>query len=684
MKFGNLFKPGRIGGLHLKNRIVMAPMSSMLCGEQGDVTDTLINWYARRAKGGAGLILVEVTQVATAVDPFKILLRVLRADDDSYISGFRALTKTIHENGAKIGIQLTPGGGAQVSAIPWVTEAEGKIQPVSPSGIPALGSLIRPRVLAVEEIGRIIELCGDAARNIKQAGFDMIQIHGHGGYLIAQFLSPYFNKRTDKYGGSLEGRCQFLFEIVNAMRKAVGSDFPLTVRFSQDEYIPGGRDIKESKLIARKLEEVGVDGIDISSGVYGARIPAVPPYFFPPGVLLPLSEAMKEVVNIPVMAVGRLNDPYLADRVLKEVKADFISLGRALIADPDWPLKVASGKLEEIRSCLACNECRQQVIKQFPIRCTVNAVAGREGEYEAIKPAEIKKKVLIVGGGPAGMETARVTALRGHQVILCEKRKQLGGLMLLAGVHNQEITPFVRWIVAQIKRLPVEVRLRTEVTPALVEEIQPDVVVLSTGGTFITPEVPGINRNSVFSAKDLLNLIEGIPINKGILLHLVSLLARHFITPSTVRRFLGSNFPIKKRIIIIGGQFAGCSLALSLAQKGKKVTIIEESAQFGIDMENHALTALNFEVEDGNVKILTSKKITEITEKGVTFIDEKGNKTCCEAGTVFLALGLGPADSTLAEELKGKVKEVYTIGDAKSFRRIMEAISEGYTTAYHL
>ncbi|MBI2832353.1 MAG: FAD-dependent oxidoreductase [Chloroflexi bacterium] len=691
-EFERLFEPGKIGTLELKNRIVMPSMGARFYGLWGEVTDTAVEWFRRRAKGGCGLVIPGAAFAATAIDPLKSSPNALRVDDTSYISGLSCMAEAIHEGGAKAGIQVSPGAGAQAEGNPWMPglQVTSTIAPVSPSGVPGIGhtlpgsKLKQPRVLTIEEIRQIIELCGLSARNVKTAGFDLIEIHAHGGYLIAQFMSPYFNKRTDEYGGSFDNRCRFLMDIVAAMRKAVGPDFPLTAKYSIDDMLPGGWDVKQSQALAQKLEAAGVSGIGISSGVHGAKMPAAPTYVYPRGIFLPFAEAIKSAVKIPVLVGGRLNDPRMAEKTLRDGKADFICEGRALIADPDWPNKVASGQLEEIRPCLSCNECRQAGHRGQPIRCAVNAAAGKERRYDSIPPTQSRKKVLIAGGGPAGLEAARVAALRGHQVTLCEKYGQLGGLMLLGGVHNEEITAFSDWLVAHVKKLPVEIRLNAELTPALVEHIKPDAVILAIGGTFVSPQVPGIDRDNVFSSKDMLAMMHGNSINKGILFRAIAPLAKHVITASMVRQMLGSNFPIKKDVAIIGGNFPGCSLALLLAEKGKKVTIVEESDLLGRDMEANTMAVLKAEIKSGNVKALTLSKISEINDKGIVVIDAQGNKTLHETETVVVALDLLPTESKLAAQLKDKVKELYVIGDAKSFLRIKNAIWEGFVTAWEL
>lgn len=657
MKFEYLFKPGRFGSLELKNRIVMLPMGTVLCGVWGEVTHEIIDWYATRAKGGAGLIIIEVCMAATAIDPLRLISRILRADDDSYVPGLSCLADAVHENGAQIGIQLTAGGGAQSSGGPWMPGLQGvqKVDQVSPSGVPAYGvamhgTVKQPRALTIEEIEKCVELCGDSARRVKRAGFDLIEIHAHEGYLIAQFMSPYFNKRTDKYGGSLENRCRFLLEIVAAMRRSVGPDFPLIVKYSIDEFIEGGRDIKESQTIAKILEEAGVSGLSCSIGVYGSKVPPVPPYYVQRGSLVYLTEAIKEVVKIPVMAVGRLDDPELAEKILRDGKGDFIGIGRGLIADPEWPLKVKSGRIEEIRKCIACNDCRIAIHTPHPIRCAVNPVAGRESKFAVMRAADVRKKVVVVGGGPAGMEAARVAALKGHQVVLFEAEKELGGMLKWGSVppHKEILGSISEYYSGELKRLGVKLRFGVEATSELIIKENPDSAFVATGGVVLMPDIPGIDKGMVMTALDVLS-----------------------------GKKTGEN------VIVAGGGAVGCEVANYLAQQDKKVTIVEMLDTVGLDMDSWIWVCLSSELAERNVRILKSTKIEEITDQGVLLIDKSWDRIVLRADNVVLALGLKRKDS-LKEELEGKVKEVRVIGDANLPRRIQEAIYEGFLAAYNL
>ena len=658
MGFERLFEPGKLGSLELGNRIVMLPMGTILAGEWGQVTDEIVHWYGRRAKGGAGLIIVELCMAETAIDPLRVIARVLRADDDCYIPGLASLADAVHEHGAKIGICLNAGGGAQASGGPWVPGFAGvqMMQPVSPSGVPAYGvaehgAVRQPRVLTIEEIEKCIELCGESARRLKKAGFDLIELHAPHGYLISQFLSPYFNKRADKYGGNLDNRCRFLLDLLASVRRAVGPGFPITVRYSIDEAIEGGRDVKESQKIAKRLEEAGIDGISCSVGVYGANAPNIPPHYVPRGSLVYLAQAIKESVRIPVVAAGRLDDPELAEQVLEEKRADFIGIGRGLIADPDWPQKVADGRMKEIRRCLACNDCRVAIHTPRAIRCAVNPVAGRERKYETIRPAEPVKKVVIVGGGPAGMEAARVAALRRHKVVLFEEGIELGGMLRLGSKppHKEILRTIPEYYAGELKRLGVEMRLKIRATADSILREGPDCVIIAAGGAVLVPDIPGIEKAIVVNALDVLS----------------------------------EATETGERVLVAGGGAVGCEVANFLAERGKNVTIVEMLDTVGLDMDSWIWACLSAELVKRSVKILKSTKIEEVTSEGVVLVDRTWNRTHLKADTVVLALGL-KASNALAGELEGRVREVCTIGDANLPRRVQDAIFDGFKTAYSL
>ena len=696
-KIKKLFEPIQIGTMELKNRLAMAPMGLRLLDEDGFPDEQCLEHYVRRADGGAGLVMVQACSILpearSTVIPFH---------DDEYIPKLAKIAQGVKQHGAKISLEIVHHGillAARRKSVKLKSLDE--IQVIGPSPIPLPSNTVVhkqltkeggepdagiPREMTRQDIAHVIEGFAAAALRIRKAGFDAVQVSGGHGYLLNQFRSPRYNHRNDEYGGSVVNRARFVCEVIAAMRKKVGPDFPILLRLGGSDFSEGGVTIEDSVQQSPLFVEAGVDAIDVVGGSLESRQWVFPTYAMPPVPNLAAAEAIRKVVKVPVFVAGKMGEDIIAaDRIVREGRIDGIVLGRALFADPDLPRKVASGQLEEVRPCLACNECHHITYQLQPIRCAVNAENGRESQVNANKPAEVKKKVLIVGGGPAGMEAARIAAIKGHEVILCEGRRQLGGLMLLGGVHNKRITALVKWMAAQIKKLPVEVRLKTEVTPALVAEIKPDVIILATGGTFQTLQVPGVKRTNVLSAHDLLKLMNGIPIDKGILLRAATLpLVRSLITAPMVRRFLGSNFPIKKNVAVIGGQFPGCSLAIALAENGKKVTIIEESDHYGEGMEEHIMIGLNTQVQEGKVQILTSTRVDAINNEEVAVIDDKGNKTQLASESVIIALELAPSDSNLAEELKGKVKEVYTIGDAKSFQRIIKAVAEGYDTAYNL
>ncbi len=652
--FDRLFQAGRIGTLELKNRIIMPPMGTCFPTIWGEATETSIDYFNARARGGAALIFIESAHTATAIDPIRQLCRSLRIDDDGFGPGLAAVVESVHEAGARIGIQLIPGMSSQARGGPWAVGQQHiqEVLAVGPSGVIHPEVKTPARALTVAEIEKIVELFGWAAARAKAVGFDIIEIHAHSGFLTGQFLSPYFNRRTDKYGGTPERRQRFLLELIESTRRKVGARFPVTVKFSVAEFFKGGRDLKEGQAIARAVQEADIDGITVSSGIHGAEIPSMPSMYHGDGVFIPLAEALKEVVSIPLILPGKLGDPYLAEKVLEEGKADFIGWGRPLIADPDLPRKAAEGRIDEIRKCLYCNECVYvQWANKYPLRCTVNPVAGREGRFNSIRRAESRKRVVVIGAGPAGMEAARVAALRGHDVVLYEKSRELGGGQLrLASVppHKDVLKSIVDYHAACFKGLPnLKVVLGKEVTAEEVIAGGADAVVVATGAEALVPDIPGAKGKNVVTAHDI---VSG-------------------------RKVAG------QAGIVAGGGSVGCEVANVLANLGKKVTVVEMLDAVVTDVHGTVRDGLLGELGKSGVKILTGVRINAITGDGVNGTDAASHPVTLKADAVVLALG-AKSRNEIAAQLAGKVSELYVIGDAKQPRRIREAISEGYMVAF--
>lgn len=640
-----LFEPIRIGKLELKNRIVMPAMCSKLGTEFGAVSDRLIDYYVERAKGGVSLIIIENTCIDWPVG--KAGTSPIRADEWKFIHGLHDLAEAVHPYGTKIATQLHHTG--RQNSVLASTEGQ---ELVAPSAIPCLptgGDM--PRALTIEDIEGLIGKYVLGATITRAAGFDAVEIHGAHGYLITQFMSPYTNKRTDEYGGDFEGRMKFALKIVEGIRAAVGPDFPIIFRLSADEYIEGGLTLEDNKLVAQKLESAGVDALSVSAGIYES-----PPWYsrifptmgMPVGCNVHLAEAIKRVVNIPVIVAGKLGNPVLAQEVLKEGKADLIAMGRPLLADPELPKKAAEGRLDDIRPCLYCNEaCAGNLSRMWRISCQVNAALGREKEYE-IRPAEKAKRVLIIGGGPGGMEAARVAALRGHDVTLYEKEEKLGGQLLPASVpqFKQSIKDQVEYLENQIKKLGVKIELGTEVTPGLVKELKPEVVILATGASHLIPEIPGAGGEKIATASEIL---------------------------------LGKR-EAGKKVVIVGGGEVGSELAWFLAEKGKKVTIVEMLYGVAMDMNLFSRFYLLNKLAELGVEVLIATTAEEITDKGVVAVDMGGTKQVIEADTVILAVGFR-SNKELEEKLKGRVPQLYTIGDCVKPGKILGAIHGGARVA---
>jgi len=636
---GNLFKQLTIGDMELKNRIVMAPIATGFA-KDGMPTDRLIAYLVERAKGGVGLIIVEGACVDCPVGQARP--STIPIDDDKSIPELRRLAKAIQAEGANVCLQLSHAGRYARSKVIGA-------QAVAPSAIASKYTREMPRELTTEEVEAIIEKFGEAARRAREAGFNAVEILGSTGYLLSQFVSAITNKRSDRFGGDTWARATFVVEIIQAIRKRVGKDFPISYKLSVDEFMPGGNTIEDSKIIARRAEEAGANIIHCWGGWNESAV-AMLPMSVPRGAFVYLAQAMKEAVDVPVITVGRINDPILADQILREGKADLVATGRAFLADPEWPKKASEGRLEEIRMCIGCCHCFDEAIRgmveadpTIAVACSVNAELGREWE-RPVKLAPESKRVLVIGGGPGGMEAARVASIRGHKVVLWEKEGKLGGNLLLASAapHKEETNNITHYLSHQMGKLGVEVELGRDVTPEAVLEEKADEVIIAIGSSPIMPHIPGIDRKNVVTALDVLS----------------------------------GKAEVGQRVVVAGGGMIGCEAAEFLADKGKKVTIVEMLPRVGQDIGPTTRWVSIGRLRDMGVEILTLAKLESVTDSGVT-ITKEGQSQSIEADTIVIAVGL-ESNGKLFEALKGELRNLHAIGDCAEVNRMLEAIHQGW------
>jgi len=638
-----LFEPHKIGELELRNRIIMPPMGTHYPNKDGTVSKKLVSYHVRRARGGVALNVVEATAVDSTGDG---IFNELGIWDDRHIEGLSLLAEQIKAHGAKAAIQLYhPGRQA--------SSKHTGVQPIGPSPVPyhVFGRFVEvPREVSIQEIEKLVGLFAKGAERAKRAGFDAVEIHGAHGYLICSFLSPSSNKRTDDYGGSIEKRAKFAIEIINAIRDKVGQKFPLTFRLSGSEFMEGGLNLDQTKEIAVLLEETGIDAINVSSGNQNSFRWFIPPMFMPKGCLVHLAEGIREVVKIPVITVGRINDCEFAESILKEGKADFIAMGRALLADPDLPKKAREGRFDDVRRCISCNSCVDRMMKNMDVRCMVNYETGMEDEIEGIEPIKKPKRVMIIGGGPGGMEAARVLSQRGHEVTLYEREKRLGGSFNLAVLPpgKADFRYLIDDLSRQIKNNGVTVHLEREVMPELIEEEKPEEVIVATGAIPIVPDIPGITLRNVVLAQDVLSETE----------------------------------ETGEGVVIVGGGLVGCETAHFLAEKGKDVTIIEMLEKVGADIGPTMRWVLLEILNEEKTRILTQAKCEEIKENGI-MISRNGESEFLEADTIVIAVGYQP-DRKLYDAIKGKISNILIIGDCKEARKAFDAIHEGSGIAYQI
>jgi 2,4-dienoyl-CoA reductase-like NADH-dependent reductase (Old Yellow Enzyme family)/thioredoxin reductase len=619
--FMSLNEQGTIGSMQLKNRVIMAAMGVPLASAEGEVTDRMIAFYRARAAGGVGLVTTSFASVSSdATFPLTLCIH-----DDRYVPGLKTLADVIHKADAKLCVQLMHPG-MLLLFLGWI--AEGVTVKV-PSITPRLKKDVPYHELTREDIDHYVDLFAKAALRAEKSGADAVELHASNGCLVSTFCSPITNRRTDEYGGSAENRARFACRIVEGIKETVARDFPVIVRINMFDDMEGGVTSDEVIRQAEVIETAGADAINISSGMEYWTTSTIPCYLFPEGPMLAMAEKVKKAVRVPIIAAGKISVE-LADQILDRGKADFVAWGRPLLADPELPNKVRQGQKDEVWQCIYCNNCLNIDLDLYPGQCSVNPYVYREEGYPPPK-AETPKKVMVVGGGLAGMQIALLLAQRGHEVSLYEKSKELGGQWKTACA-----TPAKRGYASLAEHLErclreqgVPVRINMEVTKEIVLEVKPDVVVVATGASPAELNVPGAAGRNVVQGHDV----------------------------------IAGRAPAEGRTVVVGGRFIGMEVAISLAEQGRQVSLVTQAGlgEDGIKLEPMTYRSLARRLVELGVPLYLNSRVIEITDKAVMMTLGE-DVFSLPADTVILAVGMRP-ENRLAKELEGLVPALYTLGD---------------------
>jgi 2,4-dienoyl-CoA reductase (NADPH2) len=649
IKLEKLFQPAKIGSLEIANRIIMTAVSTRYDFEE---SDRLARFYAQRAKGGVGLIITGALQ--TIYPGRKTGTGRISLYNDSGIPTLKEWVKAIHDNGSRAAAQLATYNYWSKKGTEGTAESVGPSSVVLPrEGIHPMYSLAEylppDRELTPEEIGMIEEALAAAAFRAREAGFDAIEFQCFGGNLFHRFTNPFLNRRTDQYGGNVENRLRFMTESIARIKQKAGDDLPIICRIAGMDPVPWGMGLEYWQQIAVILQKAGVHALNIYPRWHESKEPAVQ-MCVPRNAFVHVAEGIKKAVAIPVITNARIVDPRDAEQILAAGKADFVGMARPLIADPDLPTKAREGRIDDIRFCTACCRCYDDYFSDRFVSCSVNPQAGMERQY-AIQRASKSKKVFILGGGPAGMEAARVAALRGHRITLFEATDKLGG-MILYGVnppHKEEWKTTVAYLTTQLQKLKVEVKLNAAPAAEQIAKGKPDVVIIATGGTFYIPDLQGIKGPNVVTAIDVL----------------------------AGRKQTGRN------VVVVGGGSTGCETAEFLARKDKQVVILEMLPRIAADCGPANRYLLIERLVAAGIRLETGVKAEAVTQTGVKVIRAGLYPEFFEADTVVLSMGL-VSDDKIARTLEGRVSSVFKIGDAAKPAAIKEAMESGFKIALQI
>ena len=703
--YQHLVSPGKIGSMELKNRILMAPMGSNYAEQDGRCGERIQAFYEARAKGGAAMLTMGVGSIAYpagTAEPYQVGI-----SSDDFIPGLKQLTDRVHQHGAKIAIQLQHAGKTSVRDL-----AEGRELWV-PSMPPAastdmfssltqseLGRFIssakgrekggvRIRVMDQDDIAQMVTWFADAAERAQKAGFDGVEIHAGHTYIISGFLSPYYNKRDDEYGGPLENRARLLLEVIKAVRERVGAEFPVWMRMDAIELdLPGGITLEDATRTAQMAQDAGINLISVSAyanlstgnAFTQAPIPHERARF------LDWAAHIRKQVNIPVTAAGRL-DPGVADKAIADGKCDFVAMGRKLLADPELPNKLIENRADDIRPCIYCYVCVSQIFVNERVKCAANPQTGHEQTLQIIA-TDAPKKVLVVGAGPAGLEAARVSALRGHQVTLVERSGRLGGTLFFAALAYPENGPLLDYLIKQVRDLPIDIRLNTDADEALINTLKPDQVIVAAGAHRNAPDIPGADQKHVWSGDELRKLMTGeggdiakrkLNVAQRVMMKSGSLVG---VTNSTEAMQSLSKLwmPLGKQVTIIGGGLVGLELAEFLVERGRQVQVLEPGPDLGAELSIVRRWKVLHNLEEHSVTLVKNAQVQSIGSKSVTYSDNEGNQHDITADSVVLAIG-AETNTQLSRALEQRGIEVVNIGDGAEVAYIEGALRSGMTAA---